>query len=289
MSYKEGWVVFYRRLIDWEWFRDSKTFQLFAYCIFRANITAGRWQGIDYRRGEFITTLANLSAETGQSIQEIRTRLIRLKSTGEIKIESTKKYTIIAVCKYDIYQPTIKIYQQKENIAEQQTDNKEITKYQHEYKNIRNNHTHVDTERKGVVGEKQSNTEDLSRQVEARELIEWIAVNVPTVAGMTEPLTEQHAIWILRKYNTETARRIVQEMHNKRAFSNINAYTTFTNFARYDKSLSDSKIDNHSTLKRYSWDEVLAYVDRNAGKATTSDFIRQIVNGKPVWFKKSDM
>ena len=147
MSYNEGWVVFYRRLIDWEWFRDSKTFQLFAYCIFRANITSGSWRGIDYQRGEFITTLANLSAATGQTTQEIRTRLLRLRSTGEISIKTTNKYTIIIVCKYDIYQPSISIIQQRKNKDEQQTINKQSTNNQHKYKNIRNNHTHVDTKR----------------------------------------------------------------------------------------------------------------------------------------------
>lgn len=288
MSYNEGWVVFYRRLIDWEWFRDSKTLQLFVYCIFRANITPGSWRGIDYQRGEFITTLANLSAATGQTTQEIRTRLLRLKSTGEISIKTTNKYTIIIICKYDIYQPSITAMQQRKNKDGQQTTNKQQTNKQHKYKNIRNNHTHVDTERKGVVGEKQK-IEEAPKQVEARELIEWIANNVPTVAGMAEPLTEQNAIWILRKYSIETARRIIQDMHNKRAFSNMNAYTTFTNFARYDKILSDSEIDDHGPAKRYTWDEVLTYVDKHSGTATTSDFTRQVIDGVPVWFKKSNI
>ena len=106
---------------------------------------------------------------------------------------------------------------------------------------------------------------------------------------MAEPLTEQHAIWILRKYSTETARRIIQAMHNKRAFLNMNAYTTFTNFARVDKKQNTPTVAEPTTAKRYTWDEVLAYVDRHRGKATTDDFDRQVIDGVPVWFKKSDL
>lgn len=106
---------------------------------------------------------------------------------------------------------------------------------------------------------------------------------------MTEPLTEQHAIWILRKYTAETAKRVIQAMHNKRAFLNMNAYTTFTNFARVDKKLNNPTPTESATIKRYTWDEMLAYVDRHSGKATTDDFERQMIDGVPVWFKKSDL
>ena len=147
----------------------------------------------------------------------------------------------------------------------------------------------VDDKKGGYRGKTNDGPENSDKQVEARELIEWIADNVPTVAGMAEPLTEQHAIWILRKYSTETARRIIKAMHNKRAFLNMNAYTTFTNFARVDKKQNAPTATEPAQAKRYTWDEVLDYVNRHSGKATTDDFDRQVIDGVPVWFKKSDL
>lgn len=147
---------------------------------------------------------------------------------------------------------------------------------------------------KGGAGENNAEPEkrvESASRVEARRLIEWIKANVPTVAAMAEPLTEQNAVWMLRKYSVEDIQRIILAMHNKRAFENVNAYTTFGNFARRDIQLNGATANTTTPAgpKPYTWDEVLVYVDRNRPKATTEDFERQVVGGRPVWFKKSDL
>lgn len=55
-------------------------------------------------RGSFVTSLDSLAKELGLSVQEIRTALKHLISTGELTSKSTNKYRIITVVNYEMYQ-----------------------------------------------------------------------------------------------------------------------------------------------------------------------------------------
>lgn len=150
-----------------------------------------------------------------------------------------------------------------------------------------NTHTLI-FENKGGVGENFAAAENSAENIMARNLIAWVEANVPTIADMAEPITEQNAVWMLRKHCVEDIQRIILAMHNKRAFENVSAYATFTNFVKYDKQLNDGKADTSSESQPYTWAGILAYIDKHPG-TTTDDFERQMVKGRPVWFKKSDM
>lgn len=132
-----GWSKLYRSLLHWRWFKFSETLHLFIYCILKANHKDISWQGIEIKRGEFVTSLKTITEETGLTTQKIRTSTNRLKSTSEITIKSTNKYTIITVCNYDVYQTDAKGEQQAEQQANQQTTNKQVTTNKNE-KNIKN-------------------------------------------------------------------------------------------------------------------------------------------------------
>lgn len=100
----EGWIKLHRKLISWEWYNDSNMVHLFIHLILSANHKPGNWKGIDLERGQLITGRNKLSEQTGISHQSIRTCLQRLKSTNELTIKSTNKYSILTVCNYDDYQ-----------------------------------------------------------------------------------------------------------------------------------------------------------------------------------------
>ena len=93
-----------RKILSWGWYTDPNTCHLFLHCILRANWKPGEWKGIHYERGQFITSLASLSRDTGLSIQQIRTAIKHLELTGEITRTKTPKFTVITVKKYDMYQ-----------------------------------------------------------------------------------------------------------------------------------------------------------------------------------------
>jgi len=127
----EGWIKIHRKILDWEWWCDSKTLKLFLYLLLKANHETKKWKGITVKRGEIITGRKILAKECNLSEQSVRTSLNRLKSTNEITIKTTNKFSLIKVNNYNDYQH---INQQ----ANQQTTNKQPTNnHNEELKNIR--------------------------------------------------------------------------------------------------------------------------------------------------------
>ena len=99
-----GFIKLYRQIQDWEWYTDSATVHFFIHCLFCANWKPKNWKGQEIKRGQFVSSYANLSAQTGLSVKQVRTRIDRLVGTGELKVETTNRFTMITVCKYDTYQ-----------------------------------------------------------------------------------------------------------------------------------------------------------------------------------------
>jgi hypothetical protein len=64
----------------------------------------GSWRGIKIKRGQYMTSVAKLSGNTGLTVSQIRTCLNKLQVTGEITSEVTSLNTLITICKYDTYQ-----------------------------------------------------------------------------------------------------------------------------------------------------------------------------------------
>jgi hypothetical protein len=122
----EGWIKLHRKFIEWEWFNISEMVHLFIYLLLLANREPGEWRGIKINRGQLITGRNSLSEGTGISQQTIRTCLSRLKSTSEITIKSTNKYSIITIIKYDDYQNINGVINQLIN----QPSNKQLTSNQ---------------------------------------------------------------------------------------------------------------------------------------------------------------
>ena len=95
-----GWVKNYRSIKDWGWYRKPLTAHLFQHLIREANHKSGECFGIELRRGQLLTGRKSLANETGLSEQQVRTALSHLKSTKEVTIKSTKRFSIITICNY---------------------------------------------------------------------------------------------------------------------------------------------------------------------------------------------
>ena len=115
MSDLEGFVIEYRKIMQWEWYTDVNTAHLFRHCILRANYQDTMWRGIEIKRGSFITSLQTLSTETGLSVMQVRTALAKLEKTEEITSKTTSKYRIISVKNYDLYQQNNKQSNKRNN------------------------------------------------------------------------------------------------------------------------------------------------------------------------------
>jgi predicted transcriptional regulator len=113
----------WRKIKDWEWYKNSETLHLFLHLLINANYQDCRFMGHEIKRGSLASGRKMLSEETGISEQTIRTSLDRLKSTNEITIKPTRRFSIITLCKYEDYQgDVIEI-----NQAINQTTNHEVT------------------------------------------------------------------------------------------------------------------------------------------------------------------
>lgn len=117
-----GWIKLHRQFLEWEWYTDLNSKTVFLHCLLKANHTEKNWRGMIIERGSFITSLKNLALETGLSAQNVRTALLKLKSTGEINKRTTSLNTYITVVNYEDYQSS-----NKPLTNDQLTTNKQTT------------------------------------------------------------------------------------------------------------------------------------------------------------------
>ena len=125
-----GWIKIYRSLLYWEWADVPEMVALWVRLIIRATHEDTQWHGVTISRGQLVTTTAKLAAESGLSPQQVRTCLDRLKASNQINTQTTNKYTIITICKYEAYQETETTEQQtngKQTTRKQQTNNTQAT------------------------------------------------------------------------------------------------------------------------------------------------------------------
>lgn len=145
MNKAVGFITIHRQILDWEWYKDINTYRLFTHLLLNANFVDGRFEGNAIKRGQLVTSLPSLSSETGLSIQQVRTALSHLKSTGEITDNACSRYRIITISKYDDYQtPTDESTDNQQTTNRQSTDdqqtiNRQSTGYQQQYNNNNNN------------------------------------------------------------------------------------------------------------------------------------------------------
>jgi hypothetical protein len=146
-----GFIKIWKKITEWEWYHHSNTFCLFIHLLIKANYKDGNFLGHTIPRGSLVDGLYSLSEDTGISVQSIRTSLNHLKSTKEITIKSTNKFSIITLCNYENYQDQkneintqINTQINKQSTNNQQTTNKQLTTIIElkEIKNDKNNTIH---------------------------------------------------------------------------------------------------------------------------------------------------
>lgn len=126
----EGWIKLHRSLIEWEWYDDIPTKVVWLHLLMTANHEDNTWHGIEIKRGQKLTSNQHLADETHLSVQNVRTALKHLKSTGEITIQSTNKHSLITIEKWeDFQQMDGKANKQKtrKSTNSQQATNKQLT------------------------------------------------------------------------------------------------------------------------------------------------------------------
>ena len=101
---ENGFIKLNRNMLGWRWYHDMNTFKVFVHLLFKANFKDGEFENHTIKRGQLVTGRKALSKELKMSEQSIRTALEHLKSTNEITITPTSKYSIITIKSYNKYQ-----------------------------------------------------------------------------------------------------------------------------------------------------------------------------------------
>ena len=99
-----GFICLSRDLLGWPWYLDINTKVLFVHMLLKANWKEGRFRDITVPRGSFVSSYPHLAEECGLTINELRTALNHLKSTGEITVKTNNKYSLFTVNNYCKYQ-----------------------------------------------------------------------------------------------------------------------------------------------------------------------------------------
>ena len=129
MAEHEGFIKLNRNILKWRWVSYPSTGYLFMLLLLKANYKEIPFEGKIIKPGQLVTSYPNLSKISGLTIQQCRTSIKRLKSTGEITVELFPKYQLITIVNYNQYQDST-----RRSTGKQQASNRQATGKQHQEK-----------------------------------------------------------------------------------------------------------------------------------------------------------
>lgn len=127
-----GFIKIYRSLLKWEWYDDINTKTVFLHLLLTVSIEDSKWHGIEIKRGSRVASYEVLARETKLSIQQLRTSIKRLESTGEVTRHKYSKFTVFTIKNYDRFQTVT-----SNATGFQQSGNKQATGFQQQYKKVK--------------------------------------------------------------------------------------------------------------------------------------------------------
>ena len=104
MAEHEGFIKLNRNMLRWRWVNSPTTGWLFVILLLKANYKKMNFEGVDIEPGQVVTSYPSLVKSSGLSIQQCRSALKRLKSTGEITATLYPKFQVITIVNYKQYQ-----------------------------------------------------------------------------------------------------------------------------------------------------------------------------------------
>ena len=121
-----GFIKLPNDLTEWAWFDDNNTLAVYVRLVLGANWKDREYKNVHLKRGQIVTTIPQIAEQSGLTIQQVRTVIDRLKSTGKITVERTSKFSIITLIEYEC--DAVSNSQDNRQITdEQQTNNSQTT------------------------------------------------------------------------------------------------------------------------------------------------------------------
>lgn len=117
-----GYIKLDRKMLDWGWYDDANTKVVFLHLLLTANWKEREYHGQTIEVGQAIFGVNSLAEQLGLSVRNVRTALDHLKSTGEITIKTTNKFSVATLVNWAKYQ-----LQEDEVTNNRQTTDKQVT------------------------------------------------------------------------------------------------------------------------------------------------------------------
>ena len=124
---REGYILIDRNILDWKYWQKHKVLIVFLWLLLKAQFHESFFGGVKIERGQVATTIGNIGLSNSLTVQEVRTSLNSLKSTGEITITRHSKFLVITIVNYDEYQKLTR----PQTIKQQSSNNQSTIKQQH--------------------------------------------------------------------------------------------------------------------------------------------------------------
>lgn len=136
---QRGYIKTWRKAIDSGWLRNHRLWVFWSWCLLKASykeydLVVG-CQKVHLMPGDFVFGRRVAASELNMSEREIRTAVDSLKTSQNIAIKTTNKYSIISVLNWDTYQQTENTNDQQND--QQLTNKRPTTDHKQEVKNKR--------------------------------------------------------------------------------------------------------------------------------------------------------
>lgn len=100
----EGFIKLYRKMLEWGWYDDGPTKDVFIHLLLIASYEDKFYRGVPLERGQVVTTVKEMEVKLGLTTRQIRTALNKLISTNEVTKKATSKFTVYTINNYADYQ-----------------------------------------------------------------------------------------------------------------------------------------------------------------------------------------
>ncbi len=241
----EGYIRLHRCIFKWEWWSDPPTRDVFLYCLLKANWKDMKFQGEEIKRGSFVTSYPKICAGTGVSIQQARTAIKHLKSTGELTVRTTSKYSVITIQNYDKYQ------------VDNSQGNSQST----------GNQQAINNKRKNIISKKENNNSSITyKDTYTRETREVVAYLNEKLGTHYKPTTQKTVQLIKARlsedFTVEDFQKVIDTKYadwkdDERLSKYLRPDTLFSNkFEGYLNQISPN--DEESRKKDEAWQDDIA-------------------------------
>ena len=231
MNDNSGFIVLNRKILDWEWYQDTKTLRLFIHCLLKANWKDSKFKGIDVPRGSFVTSLSILSRELSPkksvankenfTVQNVRTALNHLILTKEITSTNYYNFRVITVNNYEEYQN----YNKDDNkglTSLQQASNKVSNNNRTIYKQLNNSNNNNIYTNNTIYDFVEQNFARTLSPVEYEEISKWIDNELTRYAIKQAVINNKCSIKyisrILIAYERENIKNVQQAQKREREY-----------------------------------------------------------------------